>query len=342
MNFDITVVIPSFNEERIIQNTLTSFTKESNNRILIVCVDNASNDNTTEQIGLWHKAHPKQALVLLHEKNKGTIYARTKGLEFAKTQSSIVISTDADCRPMTGFYDNLMKFSRNTSKDILIGRQQHNPQVRLLKQIYLPRLMKAVAWMEQLETQLFGPFFFGGYFAIKSEKITPQIFSTNNIAIPDEPTIFWSKHCFYSGYTFEYSDKNLHSSSRRLWSNPSSFISLKHSLPIRNDSVQLQKKIHVLQTLQKKESEHVHKREEFFSKRVLLLLLDAVFFETTLDEKKIVSDVIERACVFIRAKPNSIRNLSNGPFQEAKKRILNNYYKQTISQLRALRKFNNL
>jgi glycosyltransferase involved in cell wall biosynthesis len=336
MMYDVAIIIPTYNEVTLIEGALNAFVKAVHANALYVVVDNNSHDGTVNAVERWRKKNPVFPLVLLHEKKRGSSYARRKGLFYAKNKASTLISTDADCRPLPGFHQNIRKFITNNHVDILVGYQQHDASVRLLKQIYLPKIMQTIAWMEKTEVRFFGPFFFGGFFGIKSDKLTHKIFSISNLALPHEPSVVWSKHCYYFGYTFSYSQKTMRTSSRRFWSDPYGFISLQHSKAVRSLLPNQKNKIKILEKLRGREAEFIDIRMRLFGQRILLLLLDAIFYEKTVKNKTIISTTIKRTCLSLGISSSYYKNLGHYTFQKAKKMILQTYLDHTILVLSKL------
>lgn len=83
----ISVVIPAYNEEKFLGETLRSLTRQIYKPKEIIVVDNGSTDNTAQ---IAHKYGAK----VIYEPHKGVAFARQKGFEETKCQ--IIASTDAD------------------------------------------------------------------------------------------------------------------------------------------------------------------------------------------------------------------------------------------------------
>lgn len=338
MKFDIALLIPTFNESQIIKKTLSSFSKEADKRVLFVVIDNGSKDDTVTEINKWQKNN-KRPMVLLFEKKKGALYAKRKGLFYAKNKAEVVISTDADCRPLTGFYKNIRKYFLNNSNiDILAGHLRHDSSTRLLKHIYLGGVMNLVAWQENVERMLFGPFFFGGYFGVRSSRINNLAFPTGKIPSPKEATVFWSKHCYYLGYKFGFSKRDMRTSSRRFWSDPYGFISGDRLKPIRDELKSYSSKKKLLSSLREKQSLLIELRQRYFAKRLLMFLIDAFYFmqENKVKNKTCTSEVINKTFAYLNLKRESIEPLISSDFEKAKKEILNGYETQVIKKLSSI------
>lgn len=90
--FDVSVVIPAYNEEEAIGLCLDSLTKQKTKRSYeVIVVNNNSTDNTAHVAASFKK---KLNLRLVIEKKKGRGMARFRGFEEAK--APIIFSTDAD------------------------------------------------------------------------------------------------------------------------------------------------------------------------------------------------------------------------------------------------------
>jgi glycosyltransferase involved in cell wall biosynthesis len=108
MEKDISVVIPAYNEENYITNSLKSLTNQSlcsKIKYEIIIVDNNSEDKTKEKviqfIDYFYSKKKKNSsfknieIILEEEKNKGVAFARQKG--FSLANGKIIATTDADC-----------------------------------------------------------------------------------------------------------------------------------------------------------------------------------------------------------------------------------------------------
>ncbi len=87
----VSVVIPAFNEEKVIGSTLEAFTKQTFKDFEVIVVDNDSTDKTAEVVKRYLKKLP---LRLLTEKKRARGIARAAGFEAAT--GTILLSTDAD------------------------------------------------------------------------------------------------------------------------------------------------------------------------------------------------------------------------------------------------------
>lgn len=78
----VSVIIPCYNSEKYLQETLDSVYAQNYENIEIICVDNGSVDSTVALIKSNRANHPE--LQLFHEPEKGASRARNLGLEHSK------------------------------------------------------------------------------------------------------------------------------------------------------------------------------------------------------------------------------------------------------------------
>jgi glycosyltransferase involved in cell wall biosynthesis len=94
------LVVPIFNEERGLRDTLNAIASQSDTEFTLVLVDNASNDGSATVARAFAQERPEIAVHLLSETLKGTGAAADTGFRFAIAQGAHWIArTDADCLP---------------------------------------------------------------------------------------------------------------------------------------------------------------------------------------------------------------------------------------------------
>jgi glycosyltransferase involved in cell wall biosynthesis len=76
------VIIPFYNAEKYIGETLDSVLNQSYPKLEIICVNNNSTDKSLEILTSYEKKH--ENIFVYHEKKKGASHARNKGLQYAK------------------------------------------------------------------------------------------------------------------------------------------------------------------------------------------------------------------------------------------------------------------
>lgn len=111
----ISVVIPAFNEEKYIQNSLFSLLKSEQKTAInyeVILVDNNSTDQTVQ---LAQKFAKGMNLRIIKETKQGRGAARARGFEEAKGE--IILSADAD----TIFYSGWVEFLAKELKKNVVG-----------------------------------------------------------------------------------------------------------------------------------------------------------------------------------------------------------------------------
>ncbi len=146
MNNDIpffSVVIPLFNKEAFIEETLTSVLNQDFNNFEIIIVDDGSSDNSVEIVSVICK---NDSRISLHrQQNKGVSSARNKGIEIAKGEYIAFLDADDYWYPnhLLNFKLSIDKFSNhavfcnNYKIEIAVGAFKE-PQYT-----HLPKILKS-------------------------------------------------------------------------------------------------------------------------------------------------------------------------------------------------------
>jgi glycosyltransferase involved in cell wall biosynthesis len=105
----ISVVIPAFNEEKLLPQCLEALaTQTTKQHFEVIVVDNNSTDRTAEIARSYAK---RLNLRLLLEKKRGRGAARKRG--FAEAKGDIVFSTDADARVPPDWIERLLPYFKD-------------------------------------------------------------------------------------------------------------------------------------------------------------------------------------------------------------------------------------
>ena len=98
----ISVVVPTYNEEKNLERCLKALTNQSipRDQIEIIVVDGNSTDKTLEKAAEY-------ADVIIPQTSEGVGGARNDGFKVAKHE--IVATTDADCEPHTNWVESILK-----------------------------------------------------------------------------------------------------------------------------------------------------------------------------------------------------------------------------------------
>ena len=113
-NIAISVVVPTYNEEKRIANCLESLSNQDfKYPYEIILVNNASTDNTKSIA----KKFPK--VTVIDEPEKGVAIARQKG--FSEAKAKLIASTDADCIVPETWLSQMYESFENDKNLVAIG-----------------------------------------------------------------------------------------------------------------------------------------------------------------------------------------------------------------------------
>ena len=94
------VVVPFYNEEKLITTTLDALRLQDHTNFSIVMVNNVSTDSSATIVARYIARHPKLHLSMIDEAQKGTGAASDTGFTYAiRHGARIIARTDADAMP---------------------------------------------------------------------------------------------------------------------------------------------------------------------------------------------------------------------------------------------------
>lgn len=110
----VSVVVPAYNEEKLIASCLASLQKQSFSKTNyeIIVVDNHSTDKTGE-------IAKKMGVKVIFEPKKGVVFALEKG--FSQTQGEIISFTDADTMVNKDWLKNIYQAFQNNPGLVFVG-----------------------------------------------------------------------------------------------------------------------------------------------------------------------------------------------------------------------------
>lgn len=102
------VIVPVFNGARVIGRCLDALAQQTlpPAEFEIIITDDGSTDGTAERVAEWAGQHPWVAVSLLRQQHAGPASARNRGALAAR--GPILLFTDADCRPVSGWIAALL------------------------------------------------------------------------------------------------------------------------------------------------------------------------------------------------------------------------------------------
>lgn len=123
---DISVIIPCYNVSSFIDRCLTSVTVQTMgiNALEIICIDDASTDNTWEQLQKWEKRYPENILLIHCDVNSRQGTARNIGLQYAS--SSWVAFVDADDWLEPDYFEKMYQITRQGDCDLVICKSDRD------------------------------------------------------------------------------------------------------------------------------------------------------------------------------------------------------------------------
>ena len=111
----ISIIIPVFNSEKYLNDSLNSIINQTLKDIEIICINDGSYDNSLKILNNFKLLDNR--IIVINQKNKGINFARNLGLKIAKGEFILFFENDAllKSEALEQFY----KISKNNSLDIL-------------------------------------------------------------------------------------------------------------------------------------------------------------------------------------------------------------------------------
>jgi glycosyltransferase involved in cell wall biosynthesis len=117
------IVVPFYNEELRIADTLQALHAQSDPDFSLVLVDNRSTDRSREVVDRFDQQHRFKRLVVVDEPEKGTGVAADTGFRYAIGQGAVYIArTDADCLPEARWVEKLKRAFAEERLEFIIGK----------------------------------------------------------------------------------------------------------------------------------------------------------------------------------------------------------------------------
>jgi glycosyltransferase involved in cell wall biosynthesis len=172
---NISVVIPTFNEESLIEKCLESLQKQTEKPFEIIVVDNNSTDKTAT-------IAKKMGARVIAEKTQGISFARNAGFNAAKGE--IIARLDADTTALPNWIERIKKDIEIDGKDAVFGPAYYldlpaKLQFSHLPSVYFFKLTKAILKKHML---------FGLNMALKKslwEKVKKEVCMDNEVIHED-------------------------------------------------------------------------------------------------------------------------------------------------------------
>lgn len=102
----ISIIIPMFNAEKTIIQTLRGLENQTINDFEVIVVDDGSADNSSKLVTEF-KNESELSVKLIHQENSGPAKARNLGVEHS--EGDIIIFLDSDCIPTENWIEEMIK-----------------------------------------------------------------------------------------------------------------------------------------------------------------------------------------------------------------------------------------
>lgn len=140
MNFEITILIPNYNNGKYIYQTLDSiFASKYENFLVIIC-DDASTDNSLEIINEFSTIYPDKIILIKHDENQGLLKTTTDLYMHIKTPYFTVLDSD-DYWEDSLFLTRAMKFlTTNIEYSLYAENYKLYRNDKTYSQAYIPNI----------------------------------------------------------------------------------------------------------------------------------------------------------------------------------------------------------
>ena len=103
------VIVPVYNGAAVIERCLNALACQTvaPDEFEIIVIDDGSVDDTARKVSCWAGRHPQCQVHLIRQRHGGPAAARNRGADFA--QAPLLLFTDADCQPATGWVEALLR-----------------------------------------------------------------------------------------------------------------------------------------------------------------------------------------------------------------------------------------
>ncbi len=117
MEYDVSVIVPVYNGEKLLPNTLGNLLNQSKDRLEIILVNDASTDNSLRVLNDAKAAFPDRVIIIDLNENRGPGFARNMGLQAARGE--YIGFMDADDLIDISMYEKLYSLARENNADIV-------------------------------------------------------------------------------------------------------------------------------------------------------------------------------------------------------------------------------
>ncbi|MGN0308499.1 MAG: glycosyltransferase family 2 protein [Lachnospiraceae bacterium] len=122
----VSVIIPCYNVENYIDRCLTTVTSQTIGleNLEIICIDDASTDNTLEKLKQWEKRYPDNIILISSEVNGRQGRARNIGLQYATADWVNFMDSDDWLEP--DFYEKMYRIGEELDCDLVVCQSERD------------------------------------------------------------------------------------------------------------------------------------------------------------------------------------------------------------------------
>lgn len=116
MSYEVTVLMPIYNAERYLSDSINSLLSQTCNNWKLICIDDGSTDSSKQIVESYCKKDNR--ITLICQKNAGPAVARAKAIELADTEYVSILDSDDAYSP--NYIELMLKRAEETKADIIV------------------------------------------------------------------------------------------------------------------------------------------------------------------------------------------------------------------------------
>jgi cellulose synthase/poly-beta-1,6-N-acetylglucosamine synthase-like glycosyltransferase len=161
----VSILVPMHNEEKIVRFKLANLSKVEypKKKLEIIIIDDASSDETVEEIKKYVDLHPDSSFnVLTNSDHKGKTHALNLGLKIAT--GDVIVVSDADCFFASDILLKTLPFLSDPTVGAVAGKEtflNNSPSLTMKSEIFFDKTMQL---MRLGESKAYSTLFLGGGF----------------------------------------------------------------------------------------------------------------------------------------------------------------------------------
>lgn len=116
MSYEVTVLMPIYNAERYLSDSINSLLSQTCNNWKLICIDDGSTDSSKQIVESYCKKDNR--ITLICQKNAGPAVARAQAIELADTEYVSILDSDDAYSP--NYIELMLKRAEETKADIIV------------------------------------------------------------------------------------------------------------------------------------------------------------------------------------------------------------------------------